>query len=144
MPVEHGSRVKIEFTATYPDGQLFDTSSEKVAAEHGVAGEKRFRPIVLEVGTEPGIRSLQEGLVGMEVGDTATIAVPHEDLQVPYDREEFEAMVGEAPEAGADVHALTGLLGKVVDVDEESVTVDYDPDHAGQSLTFDVEVVEIE
>ncbi|MEF8776575.1 MAG: FKBP-type peptidyl-prolyl cis-trans isomerase [Haloarculaceae archaeon] len=82
MPVEPGSRVKIDFTATYLDGDLIDTSAETVAAEHGVAGEKRFRPIVLEVDADPGIESLQEGLVGLNVGETRTIEVPHEDLQV--------------------------------------------------------------
>jgi len=145
MPVETGSRVKIAFTATYPDRDLFDTSSETVAAEHGgVDADKRFRPIVLEVGAEPGIRSLQEGLLGLEVGDETTVEVPHEDLLVTYGREEFEAMTGDPATEGADVHALTGLLGTVVAVEEASVTVDYDPDRAGQPLTFEVEVLEIE
>ncbi|MFB1064641.1 hypothetical protein [Natrinema sp. H-ect4] len=58
MVVEHGSRVKIAFTATYPDGERFDTSSREVAAEHGVDADKRFRPVVLEIGAEPGIESL--------------------------------------------------------------------------------------
>ena len=144
MPVESGSRVKIAFTATYPDGELFDTSSETVAAEHGDDADKRFRPIVREVGAEPGIRSLQDGLLGLEVGDETTIEVPHDDLLVEYDREAFEAMTGEPAEERADVHALTGLLGTVVAVEEASVTVDYDPDRAGQPLIFEVEVLEIE
>ena len=144
MPVESGSRVKIAFTATYPDGELFDTSSETVAAEHGDDADKRFRPIVLEVGAEPGIRSLQDGLLGLEVGDETTIEVPHDELLVEYDREAFEAMTGEPAEERADVHALTGLLGTVVAVEEASVTVDYDPDRAGQPLIFEVEVLEIE
>ena len=145
MSVESGSRVKIAFTATYPDGDLFDTSSETVAAEHGgVDADKRFRPIVLEVGAEPGIRSLEDGLLGLAVGDETTIEVPHEDLQVEYDREEFEAMTGEPATEGADVHALTGLLGTVVAVDEDTVTVDYDPDRAGQALTFEVEILEVD
>jgi len=142
MVVEHGSRVKIAFTATYPDGELFDTSSREVAAEHGVDADKRFRPVVRSVGT--GDRVAPRGLLGSEAGERETVDVPHEDLQLIYDRSEFESTVEESAEVGAEVHAKTGLLGEVVAVDEESVTVDFDPERAGQTLTFEVEVLEIE
>jgi FKBP-type peptidyl-prolyl cis-trans isomerase 2 len=144
MVVEPGTRIKIAFTATYPDGELFDTSSQEVAAEYDVDADKRFRPIVLEVGVEPTISSLQEGLLGMEVGETKRIEVPHEDLQITYDRSEFETMVGEPAEPGQEIHAKTGLLGEVVDVDDETVTVDFDPERSDETLTFAVEVLEIE
>ncbi|MEF8776574.1 MAG: hypothetical protein V5A43_08755 [Haloarculaceae archaeon] len=52
-------------------------------------------------------------------------------------------MVGEAPEEGTDVHALTGLLGTVV-AHDDTVTVDYEPERTGQSPTFEVEVLKIE
>lgn len=142
--MEHGSRVKIAFTATYPDGELFDTSSRAVVVEQGVDADKRFRPVVIEIGAEPGIESLQEGLLGLEPGDRATIEVPHADLQLEYDRDEFEAMLEEPAETGREIRLATGLLGEVVAVDGETVTVDFDPERAGQSLTFDVEVLEVE
>ena len=144
MVVRDGSRVKLAFTATYPDGELFDTSSRDVAAEHGATADKRFRPIVLEIGSAPAIESLQEGLVGMDVGDTGHIEVPHDDLRLAYDRDEFERMVDGPAEVGLQVHAMTGLLGEVVEVDDDAVTVDFDPERAGQVLTFEVEVLEIE
>lgn len=144
MVVEPGSRVKIEFTATYPDGELFDTSSQEVAAEYDAVDDKRFRPIVLQVGGEPAIESLQEGLLGMEEGETKHIEVPHEDLRLSYDRSAFESMVGESAETGLTIHAKTGLLGEVVDVDDETVAVDFDPQRSGETLAFDVEVREID
>jgi peptidyl-prolyl cis-trans isomerase B (cyclophilin B) len=144
MAVEHGSRVKIAFTATYPNGELFDTSSREVAAAHGMETEKRFRPIVLTIGSGPTIESLQEGLLGMAVGERKHIEVPHEDFQVTYDPAEFEAMVGDPPEVGMEIHAEIGLLGEVVAVDGEAVTVDFDPERSGETLTFEVEVAEVE
>lgn len=144
MSVEHGSRVKIAFTATYPDGELFDTSSREEALERGVETDKRFRPIVLEIGSEPAIASLQEGLLGMEEGDEKRIEVPHEDLRMRYDRAAFESMVDEPPAEGTEIRAKTGLLGEVVDVDADSVTVDFDPGRAGETLTFEVEVLDVE
>lgn len=83
-------------------------------------------------------------MLGLEPGDRATIEVPHEDLQLEYDRDEFEAMLEEPAETGREIRLATGLLGEVVAVDGETVTVDFDPERAGQSLTFDVEVLEIE
>ena len=61
MKVEPGTRVKIAFTATYPDGELFDTSSQEVAVEYDVDADNRFRPIVLEVGAEPPSRHFRRG-----------------------------------------------------------------------------------
>lgn len=144
MAISYGDRVKLAFTATYPDGELFDTSSREVAAEQDVETDKRFRPIVLEIGSEPAMESLQEGLIGLAEGDTERIEVPHEDFTLPYDREEFEAMVGESPEIGQEIHSLTGLLGTVVEMTADSVTVDFDPDRSGEVLTFDVEILEID
>lgn len=144
MSIQHGSRVKIAFTATYSDDDLFDTSSPQVAAEYGDESDKRYRPIVLEIGAEPAITALQEGLLGMEEGETKTIQVPHADLQMVYPLDEFQAMVGEPAETGMKIHALTGLLGEVVAVDTDTVTVDFDPERSGEILSFDVEVLEVD
>jgi len=144
MAVTEGSRVKIAFTATYPDGTLFDTSSRTVAAEHGVDDDKRFLPIVLEIGQEPTIESLEAGLLGTSVGETTTIEVPHEELALTYDREEFEGMVDEPAEPGVQIHAATGLLGEVVAVTDDEVVVDFEPERAGQPLRFEVEVLEVD
>lgn len=64
-------------------------------------------------------------------------------LPVTDDRAAFEAMVDEPAATGAERHARTGLIGEVVAVDDESVTVDFDPERSGQTPTFDVEVLEI-
>lgn len=144
MVVTDGSRVKIEFTATYPDGGLFDTSSKEVAVEHGVSDEKRIRPIVMEIGAEPTIESLEAGLLGLAEGETKRIDVPHDDLRFVYDRDVFETMLDGPAEVGAEVHTSTGLIGEIIEVDDEVVTIDIDPTRSGQVLTFEVEVVEID
>lgn len=83
-------------------------------------------------------------MLGLSVGETTRIEVPHEELRLTYDRAEFEEMVGQPARDGMEVHALTGLLGEVVALDERSVTLGFDPERSGQPLTFDVEVFEIE
>jgi FKBP-type peptidyl-prolyl cis-trans isomerase 2 len=50
---------------------------------------------------------------------------------------------GRDPEAGLEVRTEQGLPGHVVDVDDDTVTVDFNHDLAGETLTFEVEIVEV-
>ena len=60
-----------------------------------------------------------------------------------YDREAFEAMVGQPPEIGLHVEAENGLHGDVTAVTEEAVQVDFNHELAGKTLVFDLEVLEV-
>lgn len=144
MAITQGDRVKLEFTATYPDSELVDTSSREVAAEHGLEADKRFRPIVVEIGSEPAVETQQKELLGLEEGEATLIEAPDEDFMFTYNRKEFEALVDEPAEVGREIHAMTGLLGEIVEATDDSVTVDFDPDRSGEVLLFDVEVLEVE
>lgn len=143
MVVEPGDRVQIAFTATYPDGELFDTSSLSVAREYGETTAGRYEPMVLEVGAEPALDALQAGLLGMEEGGTKRVGVPNEQLRFVYDREDFESMVGAPPEIGTKVRTQTGLVGEIVELGEQ-VTVDFAADRNGETVTFEVEVLAVE
>ena len=45
---------------------------------------------------------------------------------------------------GAQVQLSNGMLAKVLEVTEEHITIDANPELAGQSLTFDVELVKLQ
>ncbi len=144
MVVEPGSRVTIDFQATYPDGELFDTSMPDVARE-AAGGKRRAKgPLVLEVGHEPAFDALQAALLGMSEGDAKQVTVPSEQLQYTYDRDEFESMVGAPPEIGTKVRTETGLVGSVAELEPDRVTVDFDPDRTGDVLTFEIQVLSVE
>ena len=144
MVVEPGSRVTIDFVATYPDGDLFDTSRADVAANHDQVHRRDPRPLVLTVGREPAFDALQAALLGTAEGDEKTVRVPHEQLRYTYDRAAFDEMVGAPPELGTKVRTETGLVGSVVELSADHVTVDFDPDRAGETLVFEVEVLDVE
>jgi len=80
-----------------------------VAAEHGVDAESL--PTGRAIGRNRGSIA-QEGLLGSEAGERETVDVLHEDLQLIYDRSEFESTVEESAEVGAEVHAKTGLWAR--------------------------------
>ena len=45
---------------------------------------------------------------------------------------------------GAQVQLSNGMLAKVLEVTDEHITIDANPELAGQSLTFDVELVKLQ
>lgn len=155
MTVSHGDTVTVEYVGRTADGAVFDTSRESVAADADLDHhpDRTYDPLTVEIGEGRIIEGLEEGLIGLEVGDEATIDVPPEegygehteDRVVSYDAPEFREMVdGHEPQEGLEVRTAEGLPGTVVEVGDDVVRVDFNHDLAGKHLTFDVEVVAVD
>lgn len=135
-----GDTVKIHYTGKLEDGTVFDTSAD---------GE----PLEFTLGGGRVIPGFEEGVEGMEVGETRTISVPPDkgygdhssDLVFEVDRSNLPPDMD--PEVG-DQLALQSADGEKVAVtvsetSESSVTLDANHPLAGQELTFEVELVDI-
>lgn len=156
MEVSDGDSVTIAYTGRLDDGTVFDTSDEGIAREAGLHEEtpdRTYKPLEVKVGSERVIPGVEEVLVGMEVGEKKTITVPPEraygehttDRVASYDREAFDEMIdGRELVEGFEVETTDGLPGRVVDFGAEEVTVDFNHELAGERLTFDIEVLDIE
>ncbi|WP_082238219.1 FKBP-type peptidyl-prolyl cis-trans isomerase [Halorubrum tebenquichense] len=156
MAISTGDSVTLEYTGRLDDGTVFDTSREDVAAEAGLAEaqpDREFAPLTVEVGAEEVIEGMDEGLVGLESGETATLTLPPEkaygertDERVrEFETEQLREMLGgQLPETGDQLEAQGGQLGDVVHVDEEVVRVDFNPDLAGETLEFEVEILNVD
>ena len=155
--VEPGDIVTIDYVGRFESGGLFDTSRYEVAEEHGLAEAQgrdpdEYTPLSFTVGAESVIEGLDEGVVGLSEGEEATIEVPpskgygeFEPERVrEYDKEEFEAMVGQEAEIGLHVHAENGLHGDVTAITDQVVEVDFNHELAGKTLVFDVSVVAVQ
>ena len=157
MTIENGYSVTIEYTGRLDDenGTVFDTSVRSVAEETGLADEqpeREYTPITVEVGAGQVIEGMDDGLVGLEEGETETLTIPpeaaygewSEERVQTFDADELREMLGgQTPEEGAVLEAQNGQQGTVTHVDEETVEVDFNPDLAGETLTFDIEVVDV-
>ncbi len=152
MAVEEGDTVRVHYVGRHETGEVFDTSREDVAKENDLYDERReYEPLEFTAGAGEVVEGFDEGLLGMEEGEEDDIEVPPEkgygeaddERLVDYDRGEFEDAVGEEPERGMHIHAENSH-GDVVEVTEDSVTVDFNHELAGDSLVFEVEVVEVE
>lgn len=155
MSIATGDAVTIEYTGRLDDGTVFDTSRESVAEEAGLAEaqpDREYTPLTVEVGAGQVIEGMEDGLIGLAAGETETLTIPPEKAYgEPSEEnvEEFETgelremLGGQLPEEGAYLEAQNGSQGEIIHVDEDVVRADFNPPLAGETLTFDVEVIEV-
>jgi len=156
MAISDGDAVTIEYTGRLTDGAVFDTSKRAVAEESGLADaqpERDYDPLTVTVGEGRVIEGLEDALVGMEPGDEQTLTLPPEkaygeptdERVVEYETAEFREMLqGEEPLEGMQVQGQGGAFGEVVHVDDETTRVDFNHELAGETLEFDVEIVDVQ
>ena len=137
---QNGDTVTVHYTGRLETGEVFAESEGN-------------EPIELTIGDKQYIPGFERSVVGMEVGETKTVTVPpeeafgsrHEELVVKVDRSEFPERlvptIGERfqirQEGGEHLEVI------VTDLDEETVTLDANHPLAGETLIFDIELVEI-
>lgn len=155
MGVTTGDSVVVEYTGRLDDGSVFDTSRESVAQEANLVEsqpEREFQPLTVEIGDGRIIDGLEEALVGLDTGETETVTIPPEkaygewsdERVTEYDREEFSQMVdGKTPEEGDHLQTQDGGLAEITQVGDDIVKVDFNHSLAGETLEFDVEIVDV-
>ena len=138
--VESGLFVSVHYTGTLDDGQVFDSSQGR-------------QPLEVEIGAGRILKEFEAALMGMALNEKKVFTLSPEDaygehkddLSHTFARSELPADAN--PKVG-DVLTLTSSDGqqfpaRIAEADEEKVVVDLNHPLAGQSLTFDVEVVGI-
>lgn len=138
--IKQGDTVRIHYTGTLRDGNVFDSSEGR-------------DPLEFAVGSGQIIPGLDAALPGMEIGDKKRVEVDCQDAYGPIN----PAMRQDVPRDGIpdDIPLDPGtqlqmqtpdgqaLPVTVVDANEETVTLDANHPLAGQDLIFDIEVVSI-
>ncbi len=138
--VKNGDRVKIHYTGKLKDGEIFDTSIER-------------RPLEFVVGNREMMPGLETGVVGMEAGNKKSIEIPPEEAFGPRQEE----LVVEVKKCSLPDH-IEPCLGQrlqmqghngnhieldIIEIKEDSITLDANHPLAGYTLFFDLELVEI-
>ena len=134
-----GDTVKVHYTGKLEDGTVFDSSRER-------------DPLEFTLGTSQVIPGFENGILGMDIGETKTVTIPpeeaygvrHPDWPKAVKKEMLPP--GLTPTVGSflqvqqpDESVITVIIAHVGD---DEVTLDNHP-LAGQSLLFDVELVAI-
>lgn len=135
-----GKTVKVHYTGKLDDGKVFDTSRERDPLEFTI-GEGRVIP------------GFETGVMGMEVGQTTTIKVPpdqgygprRDDLVVEVPKADFPENI--TPEKGLPLQVKqpddTVVNVVVSEVRDETVILDANHPLAGETLTFEIELLEV-
>lgn len=156
MTIQAGDRVRFEYTGRLLDGTVFDTSRESIAEESGLAEDfpdRDYDPLTVEVGSERLVEGLDEAMVGMTEGESKTVTVPPEkgygehraDNVAEFELDVFgDALQREDPEEGMHVQTQQGMIGEVLEIEDGIVTVDFNHELAGETIEFDIEIIEIE
>jgi FKBP-type peptidyl-prolyl cis-trans isomerase 2 len=154
MAIETGDTVTIEYTGKREDGTVFDTSRRSVGEEAGLTGDdsdRTFDPLSATAGTGEFIEGIDDALLGMAEGESTTVEIPPEkgygewteDRVRTYEIGELGPMKETIPEAGATVQ-IGDSVGEILAVDDEVVRIDFNHRLAGETLRFEIEVIEVE
>jgi len=140
VPAKSGDTVRVDYTGTFDDGEVFDSSVGK-------------DPLEFTIGENQVIPGFEEAVIGMKIGESKTVKIPADDAYGPY-HEDMVMVVsrdklppGMNPEIGQWLQL--GQSGgqtmqvKVIDVSESTVTLDANHPMAGKDLTFEIKLVEI-
>ncbi len=136
-----GDAVKVHYKGTLTDGTVFDDSRQR-------------GPLEFTIGEGELIPGFEEAVTGMSPGETRSADVPaekaygehREEMVASIDRselpEDMEIEVGQRLE----IQQQDGppLVVTVTEVDESSVILDGNHPLAGEDLSFEIELLEIE
>ncbi|MDY7082349.1 MAG: FKBP-type peptidyl-prolyl cis-trans isomerase [Halobacteria archaeon] len=152
MSVSKGDTITVQYIGRFEDGGVFDTSRKEVAEEAGVYDPQReYEPLTFEAGGGDMIQGFDEAVIGMEEGEEKEVTIPPEkgygehdpELVEEYEKEQLEEALGQEPQEGMHLH-IEGTHGDVAEVEGDTVKVDFNPHLAGETLVFEIELLEIE
>ncbi|WP_276301604.1 FKBP-type peptidyl-prolyl cis-trans isomerase [Halorussus lipolyticus] len=144
---QNGDFIRLDYTArTVDDGDIVDTTDPEVAEEEGLDEEEReFEPRTIVIGEGHIFESVEEDLVGKEVGHSGETTIPAEEAFGEYNPEEVKTVSADKiPEderyPGAHVN-VDGDHGHVETIIGGRARVDFNHPLAGEDIEYDYEIV---
>ena len=140
VQAKQGDTVRVHYTGTLNNGQIFDSSKSR-------------EPLEFTLGSGMVIPGFDAAVTGLAPGETVTTTIPTAEAYGPYNKEmvadiekqnipaDFDLAVGQRLQMqvpNGDAMAVT-----VTDIKGDIVTLDGNHPLAGQDLTFELELVEV-
>jgi FKBP-type peptidyl-prolyl cis-trans isomerase 2 len=136
-----GDTVTVHYSGSLNDGTVFDSSMER-------------EPLQFTIGDGKLIPGFEDAVVGMIPGESKTIMLPpeeaygahREELTVEVDRGQFPNDLN--PKVGQYLQipqSSGGVINvRITSMDESMVTLDANHPLAGEDLTFEIELLEMD
>lgn len=153
--VKAGDNVTIDYIINSTTGVVYQTSYAEVAKAVGIYDPNAtYSTYTFQVGSNTTIKGIDEAVAGMKVGDTKTVTVPpeksygprNESWVLPYNLSDITA-------ANITLHVNDtigvppyGIRARVsaIDVENNTVYLDFNRAHAGETLVITITVRKIE
>jgi len=138
---KQGDNVLIHYTGKLEDGTVFDSSRDR-------------DPLQFSIGGGQVIPGFEAAVVGMAPGESKTETIDAEQAYGPHRSEmvmvvernqipdDIPLDIGQQLQLGGPQGQLVPVL--VTEMSEENVTLDANHPLAGENLTFDIELVDIQ
>ncbi len=135
IPVaEVGDSVAVHYHGALDDGSVFDSSRER-------------EPLEFVIGSGQLIDGFDNAVRGLAVGESVTVRLEPEEAYGPHDPAlMFDVPLDRIPEGvgvGDQAQLSNGLVVTVVEIIDETATLDANHRLAGKPLTFEIELIEI-
>ena len=148
--VEKGDTVKVNYTGSYENGEIFDSSiKEKAKVSENFDENRKYGPLVVKLGQKQLIHGFEKSLLGMEKSEEKKVKITPEEAYGHFDpalvqnipRDSFKK-AGINPEEGMLMNTDRGIC-KVIQVSQKDIEVDFNSPMAGKTLVFEIKVEEI-
>jgi len=138
---KRGSKVKVHYTGEFEDGTVFDSAEGQNLLE-------------FKLGEGQVIEGFDEAVTGMEQGESKIVSIPPDKAYGDYKNEliikvgKDKLPPGMEPKIGQKLSANhsannTKIKFTVVEIEENTLTLDANHVLAGKKLIFTIELVEI-
>jgi len=140
MVIKKGDKIKVDYTGSFDDGKVFDTSEGKA-------------PLEFEAGSGMVIKGFDEAVIGMKKGEEKEVKIESKDAygdpnpelvkKIPRDKLPPE----QEPKTGMMLAMATPdgkqIPARITEVDDKEITIDLNHPLAGKNLNFKLKIVEI-
>jgi peptidylprolyl isomerase len=138
---QDGDLVSVHYTGKLTNGEVFDSSKDR-------------DPLKFTLGNKELVGGFEDGVVGMKPGETKSVTLNpeqafgdrREDLVLKLPKNEFPQHI--TPSVGLQLKMSNAnganLTVVITEVGEDAVTLDGNHPLAGQTIVFDIELIEIE
>ena len=144
MKVKKGNKIKVNYTGTLDDGEVFDSSDH----------EGHSHPLEFEVGSGQVIKGFDDAVVGMELNEEKIVHIEAKEAygekneklimkisrdKLPKDQEPKKGMtLGMRTKEGKEAYA------RIVDINHDKITLDLNHPLAGKNLNFKLKIISID
>ena len=135
-----GDMVKVNYTGKLDNGSVFDSSQGR-------------EPLEFKLGEGHLIKGFEEAVDGMSKGEKKTVVIPadraygprRDDLIVRVEKSQIPPDIDLEVGTRLQIKQENGsIIVVVADMDDYSVTLDANHPLAGNDLTFDIELLEVD